>query len=100
MLLMQPRTTIEPVHSPPLSGFRARLLREAGPGGGEMGGASRTLSSLLQSQMFREQEGKLKWTSQRIERCVREGGREGGAVNVCPSRIGGRQGGERENYHV
>ena len=71
MLVLQPQTTIEPFHSPsPSPGHhRARLLREAGPpGGGE--GVSRVLSSLLQSQMFREQEGKLKWIAQRLERCV------------------------------
>ena len=69
MLVLQPQTTIEPLHSPSPGHHRARLLREAGPpGGGE--GVSRVLSSLLQSQMFREQEGKLKWIAQRLERCV------------------------------
>ena len=76
MLLLQTQTTIEPLHPSSLSGYRARLLREAEPGGGggggggggEAGGVRRSLASLLESQMFREQEDKLKWISQRIER--------------------------------
>ena len=67
MLILQPQTTIEPLHiSFPLS-HRARLLREVGDGGAGEGGV-RTMASLLESQMFREQEGKLGWISQRIER--------------------------------
>ena len=66
MLLLQSRTTIELVHTSSVSGYRARLLREAGEGGGGVG--RRTMAGLLGSQMFREQEDKLKWIALRIER--------------------------------
>ena len=67
MLLLQSQPAIGPVHTSSVSGYRARLLREAGEGGGG-GGVGRTMAGLLGSQMFREQEDKLKWIALRIER--------------------------------
>lgn len=67
MLVLQPQTTIEPLHAS--AGFRTRSLREAGPGvPADEGMPSRHLKSLLQSQMFLEQDLKLKWIRDRIER--------------------------------
>ena len=66
MLLWQPQSTILPV---PTS-YRGRGLREESPDRpGQVGGVwSRHMSSLLQSQMFREQGVKLKWIGERMER--------------------------------
>ena len=73
MLILQPQTIIEPLHTSPSFGYKGRLVREVNneQGVGEEGVVkTQTITSLLESQMFREQHNKLQWISNRIERFV------------------------------